>query len=175
MARYRPVRAAFAVVLVAAPLLLTVAGCSHYGFSSAVKTHISTIAIPVLLNETLEFGVEQELTDALINEFTDDNALRVVGEEETDSIIRGAVVLYERPVISYDASGNAKEYRVRVAARLSYEDLTKHEVVWDEEVEGWAVYSETGDSGGLTSEEEARRFALEKLAQDVLSKTVQGW
>ncbi len=155
--------------------LLGGAGCSHYGFSSAVKTHISTIAVPVLLNETLEYGAEQGVTDAIINEFTEDNALRVVGEEEADSILRGAIVLYERPVMSYDASGDPKEYKVRVVAKLSYEDLTKNEVVWEEEVEGWAVYSDTAAGGYEATEEEAREYAFVKLAQDVLSKTVQGW
>ena len=169
-------------VLVTALLLLGAgvalvggAGCSHYGFSSSVKTHISTIAVPVLLNETLEYGAEQGVTDAIIAEFTEDNALRVVGEEAADSVLRGAVVLYERPVMSYDASGNPTEYKVRVVARLSYEDLTKNEIVWEEEVEGWAVYSEAGEGGDLTTEEGARAYAFVKLAQDVLSKAVQGW
>jgi len=171
-----------ATVLLAALFLLGTglafvggAGCSHYGFSSSVKTHISTIAVPVLLNETLEYGVEQGVTDAIIAEFTEDNALSVVGEEAADSILRGAVVLYERPVMSYDAAGNPTEYKVRVVARLSYEDLTKNEIVWEEEVEGWAVYSEAGEGGDLTTEEGARAYAFVKLAQDVLSKTVQGW
>lgn len=151
------------------------AGCSHYGFSSAVQTHIKTIAIPILANETLEFGVGQELTDALISEFTDNNALSVVGEEEADSVLRGTVVVYERPVISYDAAGNPGEYKVRVVAALAYEDLTAQETVWEEEVEGWAVYSESGQGGDLTTEEDARAEALKKLAEDVLSKTVQSW
>lgn len=154
---------------------VAITGCSHYSFSSAVKTHISTIAVPVLANETLEYGAEQGVTDAIIDEFTSDNALRVVGEEEADSILRGAIVVYERPVISYDAAGDPQEYRVRVVARLTYEDLTRNAIVWEDEVEGWAVYSEAGKGGGLTTEEAARLYAFEKLAQDVLSKTVQGW
>jgi hypothetical protein len=168
-------RRSFAAVLVAAALLLLLAGCSHYGFSSSVKTHISTIAIPVLVNETLEYGVEQGVTEALIAEFTEDNAMRVVGEKEADSILRGVVVLYERPVISYDASGDPREYKVRVVAKLSYEDLTRNEIVWEDDVEGWAVYSEGGEGGDLSTEDEAKEYAFEKLAQDVLSKTVQGW
>jgi hypothetical protein len=160
-----------ALALVASSL----AGCSHYSFSSAVKTHISTVAIPVLANETLEYGAEQGVTDALINEFTDDNALRVVGEEQADSIIRGAVLLYERPVVSYDAAGSPNEYKVRVVASLTYEDLTRNEIVWEGEVEGWALYSLDGSAGTLTTEEEARLYAFQKLAQDVLAKTVQSW
>jgi len=167
-----------ALVAVAILVVLT-AGCSHYSFSPTGKAGgkggISTIAVPVLANETLEYGAEQDLTDALISEFTEDSALRVVGEEDAESILRGAVVLYDRPVISYDASGNPREYKVRVVARLSYEHLTDNSVVWEEEVEGWAVYSDDAAGGELTSEEEARDYAFEKLAQDVLSKTVQGW
>lgn len=162
-------------VTLCAALTLLLAGCGVYSFSPSVKTHISTIAVPVLSNETLEFGVEQDLTDALIMQFADDNTLRVVGEDVADSVLRGAVTVYERPVMSYDASGNPREYKVRVVARLGYEDRTREEVVWKEDVEGWAVYSVSGEGGDMTTEEEAREAALEKLAQDVLSKTVQGW
>ena len=162
-------------VVLWALVLSAVPGCARYSFSPAVRTHISTIAVPVLVNETLEYGAEQGLTDAIISEFADDNTLRVVSELDADSIIRGTVAIYERPVISYDASGNPREYRVRVVAHLSYEDLTKNETVWEDDVEGWAVYSVAGDVGQLTSEEDARAVAFEKLAQDVLSKTVQGW
>lgn len=153
--------------------------CSHYSFSPAGgrggKGGLSTIAIPILVNETLEYGVEQELTDALVEEFTDDNSLRVVPEDEAESILRGTVVGYERPVLSYDAGGLPREYKVRVLARLSYENLSTKETIWEDQIEGWAIYSVTGEGGGLTSEDEAKAVAFEKLAQDVLAKTVQGW
>ncbi len=165
----------WAAVALAAAGLMVLAGCSHYGFSASVKTHISSIAIPILTNETLEFGVEQDLTNALITEFSDDNTLHVVGEDAADSILSGAVVLYERPVASYDASGNPREYKVRVVARLTYEDLTQDEIVWKDDVEGWALYSVSGEGGDLTTEDEARASALEKISQDVLGKTVQSW
>ncbi len=160
-----------AVMMVA--LVLT--GCSHYGFSASVKTHISSVAIPVLENETVEFAIGQELTDALIEGFSDDSSLRVVGEDEAESILRGTVVRYSRPVLSYDAGGSPREYKVSVVAKLSYEDLTNGTVVWEDEITGWAVYSASGESGELATEEEAQERALEKLAQDVLSRTVQAW
>lgn len=161
--------------LALAAILVAAAGCSHYSFSPAVKTHISTVAVPIMVNETLEYGAEQDLTDAIITQFTNDNTLRVVGESDADSIIRGTVIIYERPVMSYDASGNPREYKVRVVAHVSYVDLTKNETVWEEDVEGWSVYSLSAEGGEATTEEAARTVAFEKLAQDVLSKTVQGW
>ncbi len=178
MTTVRPLSKSFSsqlLVSVAIIIILTLAGCSHYGFSPSVKTHLSTVAVPILGNETLEFGVEQDLTDAIIREFTNDNSLRVVGEEEADSILRGAIVAYERPVMSYDAGGNPREYKVRIVARLTYEDLRKKLTVWEGEIDGWAVYSVDGEGGSLTTEQEARVAAVVKLGQDVLAQTVQGW
>jgi hypothetical protein len=169
--RHRASRAVVAIALAA----IAATACSHYGFTPAGKGALSSIAIPILVNETLEYGAEEDLTAALIEEFTDDNSLRVLPEDEAESILRGTVVTYERPVLSYDAGGSPREYRVRVVAKLSYENLSTNEVIWGDEVEGWAIYSVSGEGGGLTTEDEAKAAAFEKLAQDVLAKTVQGW
>ncbi len=174
----RRVRALTTGLLLAAGLLVAVllaAGCSHYGFSSSGGSDFSTIAVPILENETLEYGASVGITDALIEQFTTDNTLRVVGQDEAESILRGTVVLYERPVMSYDAGGNPLEYKVRVVARLAYEDVGQGSTIWEEDVEGWAVYSPGETAAELTTEEEAQVRAYEKLAEDVLSKTVQGW
>jgi hypothetical protein len=166
-----------ALALLAA-VAVAAAGCSHYGFSPsgrAGKGGLRTIAIPILENETLEYGVEQDVTDALIEEFTDDNTLRVVPEGEAESIMRGTVVSYQRPIVSYDAGGSPREYKVLVVSRFSFENLSTKDVIWEDEVEGWAIYSVTGEGGDLTTEDEAKAVAFEKLAEDVLAKTVQGW
>lgn len=161
-----------AVVAVAA---LVACGCSHYSFSAAMRTHISTVAVPVLENETLEFAAGQDITDTIIDVLSEDGTLRVVERENADSIIRGSVVTYSRSVMSYDAGGTPRDYKVRAVARLAYEDLTRGEVVWQQDVEGWAVYSESGTGEELTTEAEARAEAFGNLARDVLAMTVQGW
>lgn len=165
----------FAAVGLSMAAALSMVGCGHYSFSPSIGGSIKTVAVPVFENETLEFGVEQELTDAVIEMFSDDGTLRVVGEESADSILRGVVSLYERPVLSYDSGGNPREYKVRIVATMTYEDLTKAAVVWDGEIEGWSVYAVSGEGGDVATEEEARALALESIAQDVLSKSVQGW
>jgi len=151
------------------------AGCSHYSFSPSVRPHLKTVAIPVLVNETLEYGAGQDLTDAIIDVFSDDNTLRVVDEDSADSILSGTVSRYERSVLSYDSGGDPREYKVRVIASLAYEDLAKDQVIWEGDVEGWAVYSLTQADAEYTTEEAAREAAFAKLAQDLLSQTVQGW
>jgi len=159
----------------AAIALVALAGCGYYSFSpTAQKGGDTSVAVPVLENETLEFGIESDVTDALIDVFTEEGALRVVSEAEADALVRGAVTLYDRSVMSYDADGNPREYKVRVVADLAYETVASREVIWEGTAEGWAVYSTSGENEN-TTEEQARDEALEKLADDVLSKTVQGW
>lgn len=150
-------------------------GCSHYSFSPALRTGPRSVAVPILANETLEYGAEQGVTDAIVAVFTEDNSMRVVPESEADAVVRGRVTLYERPVVSYDAAGNPKEYKVRVVADLVYEDSKTRTTIWEGRVEGWGIYSATGEGGALTTEDEARVAAFERLAQDLLARTVQGW
>jgi hypothetical protein len=156
-------------------LLLGLAGCGYYSFSPSLqKGGAGSVAIPVLENETLEYGIETDVTETLIDVFTENGGLRVVGEGQADALMRGAVSLYERTVMSYDAQGDPREYKVRIVADLVYETISSREVIWEGAAEGWAVYSTGGESEN-TTEDEARAEALEKLADDVLSKTVQGW
>ncbi|UCE05762.1 MAG: hypothetical protein JSW07_19560, partial [bacterium] len=54
-------------------LLLALFHCGYYSFSgSSLPSHIRTIAVPMFENRTTEFGVREDITDALINEFTQD-------------------------------------------------------------------------------------------------------
>ena len=163
------------LVLLCAAIALAQAGCSHYSFSPSARPHLKTVAVPVLANETLEYGAGQDLTDAIIEVFSDDNTLRVVDEDSADSVVSGKVSLYERSVLSYDAGGDPREYKVRVVASLTYEDVVKERVIWEGDVEGWAVYSITQADTEYTTEEEAREASFARLAQDLLSETVQGW
>ncbi|MBM3307070.1 MAG: LptE family protein [Candidatus Eisenbacteria bacterium] len=164
------------VGLACVAVLLVLTGCSHYGFSPAVRAGgPRTVAVPVLANETIEYGAEEGVTSAIIAALTENNAMRVVPESEAEAIVRGSVTLYERPVLSYDAAGNPREYRVRVAASLSYDDRRSGTTIWSGTVEGWGVYALSGEGGGLTTEEQARAAAFEMLSEELLSKTVQGW
>lgn len=165
----------FARIACVLAALFAAAGCSHYGFSPSLRTGPRTVAIPVLENETIEYGADQGVTDAIITTLTEDNSMRVVPEGDAEAVIRGRVTAYERPVFSYDAAGNPREYRVRVAANLSYEDRRTGVVIWEGSVEGWGIYAVSGEGGTPTTEEEARAAAFERLAQDLLAKTVQGW
>ena len=153
--------------------LLVAGGCGHYGMSVSLPSHLKTVAVPLFDNETLEYGVEQKITDAVVGELIDDNSLAVVDLDAANSVIEGAIVSYEEDVYGYEQDGTVREYRVQFVAKVLYRDLEKDEVLWEERMVGWSTYTVSGE--GTTTEEEAQDEAIAKLAEDIVSRTVKGW
>jgi hypothetical protein len=103
--------------------------------------------------------------------FVQDNTLKVVNERTADSILRGVVTNYTRESYTFDEQENPKEYIARIWVRVSFEEKKDKKVVWKEDnLLGWGIYSaqdETEDMG--------KERAIEKLAEDIVNKTVKGW
>ena len=154
---------------------LTAAGCGVYSFSgSGLPSHIKTVAVPLFGNQTTEYGIREDLTDQIIERLVADGRLKVVGMEASDSVIRGVVVDYKNQAYTFDKAENVQEYIVRIYIDVSYEDVKKRKVIWEEErMEGWGTYDVQGDT--VEVEEQGRERAIAKLAQDIFNKTVAGW
>ena len=57
--------------------------------------------------------------------------------------------------------------------RKEFEDLRDGKILWKEDdFRAWESYTEKEDEAG---EEEARDAALETLATDIVSRTLEGW
>jgi hypothetical protein len=171
----RSARRAAILIAVALPAAIS-SGCG-YSFSSRTNPHLQTVAVPIFENRTLEPGVEERLADRITDVFLADKRLRVVKEKDADSVIEGSIERYDRSPFSYDKAQNVQEYRVEMTLHVLYEDRKKNRVVWEEkEMKAWGTYSVSADlPGGVEEESVAQTRAIEKAAQDILIKTVQGW
>src|SRR5688572_29552291 len=63
-------------------------GCG-YTLSSVLPPHIKTIAIPTFANNSVEHGLADDITQALIDGFLADKKLRLERERDADSVLRG--------------------------------------------------------------------------------------
>jgi len=154
------------------PLILFAFGCSYYSFSgSTLPSHIKTVAVPLITNRTTQYGIEEKLTESLINALVKDNTLKVVPEGRADSVLRGSVVDYKKEAYTYDENENVKEYIVRIYVNASFEDLRKKRELWKEErLEGWGTYLAQGET-----EDKAQERAIDKLSEDLVNKLIAGW
>lgn len=163
----------FVLSVLALPAL---ASCG-YSFSARTNPHIATVAVPIFQNKTLEKGLEERLAVRITDAFLADKRLRVVKEKDADSVIDGTIERYERTPFSYDRAQNVQEYKVEMTLHIAYEDRKKNGIVWEERaMTAWGTYSVSADlPGGIEEESAAQTRAIDKAAQDILIKTVQGW
>ena len=163
-------------------MLALTAGSCAYGTSTALlASHLKTVAIPVFENTTTEFTLERDITDAVVKRFVADNHQRGVDERKADAVIRGKLTYYKNSVFGIIAGSSsaaqAEEYRVTIGVSVVFKDLVKNREIWsDEEILKTANYyirDVPGDSA--RTEQDGRKQAIDKIANEILSRSVESW
>ena len=151
--------------------------CGFYTFSgSTLPGHIRTVAVPMFGNKTSEFGVREEITDALTIQFTEDNTLKVADRRTADSIIRGEIINIRDQAGAYNQDEKVSEIRVYVTVAAAFEDIKKHNVIWEEQITQWGTYNPDGTAcQDNTTREDAIKEAIDKIVDDIFNKTIAGW
>jgi hypothetical protein len=147
-------------------------GCGAYSFSSSGAAHINSIAIPIFENRTSEFGINEQLTNAVINEFTRDNTLKISDRRGADSVLEGSVLFIEDRAGAYTSDEQVSDIQVIVTVTAKYEDIVKRKTVWEEEIVQWGTFD---PDSGTDSRETAINEAVEKIANEILNKSVSSW
>jgi len=170
----RPLRASRSRLLLA--LLLIAGGCG-YTLSSVLPSHIKSLAVPVFANSTVEFGIADDVTRAVQDAFQTEGRLVLRPEREADSVLRGTVLLYRNRPFSYTQEERATQYEITLAVKLLYRDLVRNRDLWKEDA--FSVRTTynvvTVGSAPAKTESEARAELVQLLANQIVSRTVQGW
>jgi hypothetical protein len=153
-----------------AALLLVTPGCVGYKLGSNLPPGITSINIPVFINNANEPGLETILTGAAIQEFQKDGSLKVLPKDQADSILEVTVRKYQLEPLRYrrDQAVTAKEYRLTLTADVVLKKRATNQVVVENKgVIGFTTFTALAD---LPS---ARRLALPKAASDLGQRLVK--
>lgn len=167
-----------AALSVLGALAVLAAGCAYTTGSALLPGHLRTVAIPIFENSTTAYLLEKELTQAVIDKFIADNHLKVVDERSAASVLRGRIVAYKNAVFGFTGTNRAQEYRVTITVDVTFKDLVKNREIWrDPEIVRYANYYVQPVPGDTTAKTElqGRREAISKIADEILSRTVEGW
>jgi len=167
-------RAALMAAVTAAGLLI--AGCGYTSSPALLPAQLKTIAIPVFENGTTEYTLEQDITTAVVAQFVRDNHLRVVDERSANCVLHGKVTQYKNSVFGFSTTAQAQEYRVTIAVQVTFKDLVKNREIWNDEIiktANYYVQSVPGQSA--TTELDGRKEAIRQIADEILSRSVEGW
>ncbi len=152
-------------------LALTGCGYTLVGQGS-LPGHINTIAIPTFDNLTLEQGVEDVLTQAMIDVYVRSGKVQLVVKSAADAILIGTVRSYnDDEAIEFNDQNDPLKYRLIATIDIELRDLTNETTLWkSEEMEGTADFL-GGPDYNLADENENKQVALAELAEE-LAETV---
>lgn len=154
------------------------AGCGYYSTTSgSLPAHIKTVAVPLFENEEtriLLYGVEEQLTDAVIERLTSQSPLQVVDQRISDAIVRGKIVEIREEPYTYTADERAEQWRIRMVVAVTYEEVKKKKVRWeDRRLEGWGVYESV--SGDPSERDTGVQAAIQMIADEIADRTMGAW
>lgn len=148
------------------------AGCSHYSVSGSLPSHIKTVAVPLFGNETVETGIVEDITDAVVNAIISNGSMKVVAESRANATVSGTIVNVRDEADTYSSSGTASQFKIRIIADVVFYDRVKNKVIYEGKgMEGWARYEASNASARAEAKEEAAKM----LAETVIDKIVAGW
>jgi outer membrane lipopolysaccharide assembly protein LptE/RlpB len=124
-------------MLLAAALALAAVGLSGCGYTLVGKTStlppsIRVIHFQTLTNKTSRVGVEQRLSSEIAKELASRGRFSVQPQAAgADADLAGEVTGFDFFAVAFDENGRAKEYQVRITARMSLKTLPDEKVLWE--------------------------------------------
>jgi outer membrane lipopolysaccharide assembly protein LptE/RlpB len=159
-----------ALLVVLAGLL---GGCG-YTVHGTLPSHINTISVPIFQNRTQEPAIEGFITRAVVEAFSTNGRLKVVGSEAADAVLDGEIIGYSVASIAFDQNANVRQYRLVVTVNLRMRDLRRNTVLFQQnEVREQADFRVQGAvSQTISREETALRAAAVDIGRAIVSLAV---
>ena len=95
-----------------------------------LRSGLNTVAILPVINQTFESRIENDLYNALVDEFAQSKNLTVVAVENADLIIAATVVAVDNYSISYSTDDKTYEYRVVMTVNAEAKTRADGKVLW---------------------------------------------
>ena len=159
-------------------LLFILAGCTYSVYMNAYP-HLKTVKVNDFTNDSKEFGIEEELTSVISQEFDKNGQLTLVSVSP-DVTVEGSIADYKKEVLTFTESDNVEEYKVTILFNLKVIDNIKDKVIWDGKsvllTKNYANQVSEDVSGTImTSEEEARTEIFNDLYDEIMKNTFEKW
>ncbi len=149
-------------------------GCFYSTSQGSRSGNIRAIVIPLFENTTVEAGIEETLTDTVIERFLANGEYRIVDRRQADAAIVGVITDIHEESVAFSSGTTAREVRLWIEVDVRFETMDKKEVIWSEE--GLRVFGDYAiDTGTETDREAGVELAIEKMAEEILNQSISGW
>jgi len=156
--------------LLFAPCILSfLSSCGYQvaGRGERLPPDIKTIAVPIFVNQSPTFRIEQKLAAAITREFIERTKFRITPNPTgADAVLKGTVKDVRSGVITYDlTTGRASSLQIQVTTDVKLQDLHTKKVVYaNTNFVFREEYQVSQTTSGLFEEDQA---ALDRLSRDL--------
>ena len=160
------------IVLISLPGIF---GCS-YSLRMNQYPHLRNVFIMPIENRTGELDIDEDLRNTLLTSFQQDGRLRIV-YEDPDSIIECEILDYESKIFGFDIEQNVEEYMVTIIFDLTFTDLLRNEVIWENSSIRISerYYPRSPQDVQITTEQGAQEKIFENLFNLIIRNTLESW
>ncbi|MXY48892.1 MAG: hypothetical protein F4Y38_06265 [Gemmatimonadetes bacterium] len=164
--------AVFLIPLLSACMVVT--ACYYSTSQGSRAGDIRNIVIPLFDNTTVETGIQETLTDEVIERFLTNGEFRIVDLRQADAAIIGVITDLQEESVAFSEGTLAREVRLWIVVDVRFESVDKKEVIWEErQLRTFGDYAI--DTGTDSDREPALTTAIEKMADEILNQSISGW
>jgi len=143
-------------------------GCGYHtaGHATRIPASVRTIAVPVFVNQTQTYRIEQILTRDVVREFIGRTHYQIANDagRSADAVLKGTVISAQASPLTYDAqTGRISSAVVIVSMKVSLTDHTGHILF---ENQNYTFRQQYQVSREVTSFFEEETPALQRMSQD---------
>lgn len=160
--------------------LVAASGCGYglVGRTSTLPATIKILAFETLVNQTPRVGVEQRLSREISRELASRGSFKVQPQAVgADAVLSGAVTGFDLYPVAFDDQGRAREYQVRITARVRLAAAADEKVIWENPSYTFQDnYSfSTSAASYVDRENEAIDRVAERFAASLVSNILEGF
>ena len=158
-----------ACCLLLSALCFLPSGCGYHvaGQGNSLPPDVKTIAVPIFVNQSSRFRIEQMVSKAVTREFIERTSYRITpNPQEADAVLYGTVKDVRAGVVTFDpATGRASTMQIQVTAEVKLVDSHTHKTLFSNSNYIFREqYQISPSESGLFEEDQP---ALRRLSQDL--------
>jgi len=150
-------------------LLLSALACGYHvaGKGDSLPPDVRTIAVPIFVNKSPRYRIEQTIAKAVTREFIERTSYRITPDpREADAVLEGTVKDVRAGVVTFDLNtGRASTMQIQVTAEVKLVDQRTHKYLFaNSNYIFREQYQISPSESGLFEEDQP---ALERLSRDL--------
>lgn len=154
-------------------VLLLSLSCVKYSFKGALPSYLKTISIPLFEDRTSWAGLREEITTKVIDAFISDNSLHVIEDEKAaDLLLSGTVTQIQKKYVAITPGEQVEQQQIWVYVSVKCVNQKINKELWSGTLSDFDVVSGAGTLDELNA---AVSFAVDKIVEDIVNKTIAAW